>query len=448
MAEPRRVQVFLSYSHDSPAHREQVLRLAARLARDGLEVRLDQFVPGSPAQGWPRWMLDQLDWADYVLVVCTDTYYRRFRGHEEPGKGKGADWEGALITAAIYEARSRARKFVPVLFESSAEPFIPEPLRGRAFHVLNSEAPYIALYRFLTNQPELHPVPRGELVPLPARSVAPLRWEDGGTGQAVEEAQKANAGRSASSARSLRQPALWGVLAVVLVLLGVILALVLRRPPPAEQSLGAALDELLATLGKGKPVATGFWAEAGTTTNGPWRRLRDGDSFRTNEFLRLGLHLRQPAFLYLLNKDGQGKAEVLLPEVAQERLSRGRAGPWDAGDYRFPEMVAEAPLFFTEAPGKESFVLFASSTELTELPQVLSAFAQAGREKAADAANAGARRWREGDLRFASVLRTGAGYASQSAGQAEAGKAKEAELPLFTGQDTATVLTLNLRLEE
>ncbi len=43
-------------------------------------------------------MLDQLDAADSVLVVCTETYYRRFRGHEEPGNGKGVDWEGALIT--------------------------------------------------------------------------------------------------------------------------------------------------------------------------------------------------------------------------------------------------------------------------------------------------------------------------------------------------------------
>jgi hypothetical protein len=30
-------------------------------------------------------MLDQLDWAEFVLVVCTETYYRRFRGHEKPG---------------------------------------------------------------------------------------------------------------------------------------------------------------------------------------------------------------------------------------------------------------------------------------------------------------------------------------------------------------------------
>ncbi|HEV2842354.1 MAG TPA: SEFIR domain-containing protein [Chthoniobacterales bacterium] len=74
-------RVFISYSHDSDAHRERVLALSERLRADGIETLLDQYVNGLPPQGWPRWMLDQLDAADSVLVVCTETYYRRFRGH-------------------------------------------------------------------------------------------------------------------------------------------------------------------------------------------------------------------------------------------------------------------------------------------------------------------------------------------------------------------------------
>ena len=106
--------VFISYSHDSDEHRAWVLALSERLRKDGIETLLDQYLNGSPPQGWPRWMLDQLDAADAVLVVCTETYYRRFRGHEEPGKGKGVDWEGALITQQLYDSRSRSLKFVPV----------------------------------------------------------------------------------------------------------------------------------------------------------------------------------------------------------------------------------------------------------------------------------------------------------------------------------------------
>ena len=95
-----------------------MLGLSERLRGDGIETSLDRYVSGTPEQGWPRWMLDELDWAQYVLVVCTATYYRRFRGHETPGVGKGVDWEGALITQEIYDARSATTKFVPVLFDA------------------------------------------------------------------------------------------------------------------------------------------------------------------------------------------------------------------------------------------------------------------------------------------------------------------------------------------
>jgi hypothetical protein len=109
--------------------------LAERLRKDGVDAQLDQYVAGTPAEGWPRWMLDRLDWADFVLVVCTETYYRRFRGQEEPGKGKGADWEGNLITVEIYQARSRTTKFVPALFDHQDEQFIPEPISGHTHYL-------------------------------------------------------------------------------------------------------------------------------------------------------------------------------------------------------------------------------------------------------------------------------------------------------------------------
>ena len=154
-SEPRKV--FISYSHDSPEHARRVLKLAERLRVDGINAQIDQYVAGTPAEGWPRWMLDRLDWADFTLAVCTETYYRRFRGHEEPGKGKGADFEGHLITLAIYHAKSRTERFVPVFFEPKDEPFIPEPIRGHTHYLLESEANYDQLYAFLTGQAGVQP---------------------------------------------------------------------------------------------------------------------------------------------------------------------------------------------------------------------------------------------------------------------------------------------------
>jgi tetratricopeptide (TPR) repeat protein len=172
-----RVRVFLSYSHDSAAHKERVLSLSERLRKDGIETRLDQYVPGTPRETWPRWMLDQLDWGEFVLVVCTQTYYRRFRGHEVPGKGKGADWEGAVITQAIYDARSATTKFVPVLFDPKDELFIPEPLRGRTFYLATSEEGYQALYDFLLDQAGVEPGALGPLKRKPRKRGTPLSFE-------------------------------------------------------------------------------------------------------------------------------------------------------------------------------------------------------------------------------------------------------------------------------
>ena len=44
-----KITVFISYSHDSDEHREQVLRLSERLRADGISTILDRYVErGSP----------------------------------------------------------------------------------------------------------------------------------------------------------------------------------------------------------------------------------------------------------------------------------------------------------------------------------------------------------------------------------------------------------------
>ena len=82
-----RTKVFISYSQDSPEHARRVLDLADALRHGGLEVILDQYVFPAPDEGWPRWMETRLDEANFVLMVCTETYRRRVLGQEPPGKG-------------------------------------------------------------------------------------------------------------------------------------------------------------------------------------------------------------------------------------------------------------------------------------------------------------------------------------------------------------------------
>lgn len=154
-------KVFISYSHDSDQHKKDVLTLSERLRAGGIETFIDQYVMGSPEQGWPRWMLDQLDAADFVLVVCTETYYRRFRGHEQLGLGKGANWEGTFITQALYDNCSRTLKFVPILLSDVDKRFIPEPLRSATCYAPTVLDGYERLCDFLLDQSGVQPSPVG-----------------------------------------------------------------------------------------------------------------------------------------------------------------------------------------------------------------------------------------------------------------------------------------------
>ena len=63
-------RIFLSYSHESAEHTSAVVALAAQLRLAGIDAILDQYVQ-APDMGWPRWMQEQIEGADYVLVVCT-----------------------------------------------------------------------------------------------------------------------------------------------------------------------------------------------------------------------------------------------------------------------------------------------------------------------------------------------------------------------------------------
>lgn len=168
------ITVFISYSHDSDKHGDLVLSLSERLRHDGIATILDKYVNGSPPEGWSRWMMNGFAQATHVLCVCTETYGRRFLGQEVPGKGKGADWEGAIVTRELYDFSSRTNKFIPVLFVGSDEPHIPLPLRPRTHYLLNSDSSYQALYDALLGQAGVEPGAIGELKRKPRANVPPL----------------------------------------------------------------------------------------------------------------------------------------------------------------------------------------------------------------------------------------------------------------------------------
>lgn len=198
--------VFISYSHDSKEHREMVLSLSERLRDDGYEAQIDQYINGTPPEGWPRWMMNQLDDADFVLVVCSETYYRRFRGHEEPGKGKGADWEGALITQEVYDARSQTLKFVPIFFDADGENHIPDPLRGVTYYKLDSEPSYQAMCDFLDGVAGIKPGTIGARKVKAPRKGSPLTFGSADRQESGDSTQRKQTPRTSSESNVRTEP--------------------------------------------------------------------------------------------------------------------------------------------------------------------------------------------------------------------------------------------------
>jgi nucleoside phosphorylase len=169
-SESTALKVFISYSHnyDRPGYKNRILALADCLRADGIDCKIDQYET-SPSKGWQRWMLDRFEWADFVLIACSEEYDRRFRGNEEQGKGKGATWEGSAIIQALYDAQGQNSKFIPITLDPEDSNFIPLSLGSVTYYKLKDRNDYDSLYRRLTNQPDTPAPPIGAVKKLPPR---------------------------------------------------------------------------------------------------------------------------------------------------------------------------------------------------------------------------------------------------------------------------------------
>ena len=161
-------RVFISYSHDSAEHEDRVLVLCNRLRADGVDANIDQY-ESAPPEGWPAWMEHQIPDADFVLVVCSETYLRRVERREEPHKGQGVVWEINSIYNRLYSDKLVSEKFIPVLLEGASPDDIPLPLRGFTHYRVDTDPGYDGLYRRLTNQPLVSKPALGHLRSLPAK---------------------------------------------------------------------------------------------------------------------------------------------------------------------------------------------------------------------------------------------------------------------------------------
>jgi tetratricopeptide (TPR) repeat protein len=163
-----RTRVFISYSHDSRDHKINLLALSQLLRRKGLDVMIDQYIDSSPPLSWAQWMQEEVEQADFVLLVFTETYAKRFLGKEEPGRGLGVRWEGALITSGLYHAEEDRAKFVPVVINAADARYIPAPLKLTTWYEVGTpdKREVDRLLRHLLRQPAVSPEPLGPIAVL------------------------------------------------------------------------------------------------------------------------------------------------------------------------------------------------------------------------------------------------------------------------------------------
>ena len=127
-------RVFISYSHDSPVHKQWVLKLASDLRTNGVDAVLDQW-DLSPGDDIPSFMEHGLAAADRVVVICSSKYVEKANA----GTG-GVGYEKMIVTAELI-GNLGTKKFVPII-RSAGSPPVPTFLGYRLHIDFEEDAKY------------------------------------------------------------------------------------------------------------------------------------------------------------------------------------------------------------------------------------------------------------------------------------------------------------------
>lgn len=147
--------IFISYSHDSEAHKDWVLQLATRLRSNGVDVILDRWnlKLGSDMASF---MERGLSKSKRIICVCSENYVKK----ANQGKG-GAVYEKQIITAE-YITDQNTNWVIPLIKNNSGEKKTPTFLAGRLYisfeEPLLYDTKYEELLRDILDEPVL-PIP-------------------------------------------------------------------------------------------------------------------------------------------------------------------------------------------------------------------------------------------------------------------------------------------------
>jgi len=143
-------KVFISYSHDSEAHKRWVIHLATKLRENGIDASLDQW-DLKPGKDLIKFMEEGINSSDRVLVICTDNYVKKANG----GVG-GVGYEKMILTGELAQNLG-TDKFIPLVRSKGGSPSIPKFLGTRLYIDFSDESIFEEQFLFLLR--ELHKEP-------------------------------------------------------------------------------------------------------------------------------------------------------------------------------------------------------------------------------------------------------------------------------------------------
>lgn len=147
-------RAFISYSHDSEAHKDWVLNLASTLRQNGVDVVLDQWDVNF-GDDLPGFMEKEITESDRIIVVCTDQYIRK----ANEGIG-GVGYEKTIVTAEMLGTKENRRKIIPIVRNVSDDQKVPTFVGAMYFADLSDGKDEEAIVSDLIRQ--IHEIPKSK----------------------------------------------------------------------------------------------------------------------------------------------------------------------------------------------------------------------------------------------------------------------------------------------
>lgn len=167
-------RVFVTYAYDSEDHQENVLKLCTLLCESGIDARIDKWA-GSRRRNWRQWTTQEIDRADFVLVIASPAYWRA-ADCTDPDNHRGAQAEAELLADRLHQDRETwTPKILPVIFPEWEVTHIPSflsPFNCTHFEVTEfTVAGAEELLRALTGDPPYYPPELGSRRVFPPRTL-------------------------------------------------------------------------------------------------------------------------------------------------------------------------------------------------------------------------------------------------------------------------------------